>query len=216
MMNYIQKMKKKITLTILPALAVVLVGCGGGGGENPSIAGISGPDVNIVNGYFILSMTFRHIHFDGGVTIPIKNYPNSSISVGPDFESDGMLLTFNIAIEDFVEKENIEMNPQSLPGGRPLPSVADGALPAIAITVPELNDTIFYVGNKIFGVFVPFKMDFLGVTITHRFYDVMGIRAGNISLVNSDAEGENGGLLVLINVDKRIQKQINKHMNSIR
>lgn len=209
--------KKIGTAISVFVLGFGLVGCGGkGGGLNPEIAGIDGPNVELIDGRFILSMTFEDISFDGGVTLPVPNYPNSSLSVGPDFESDGMLLVFTVAIEDFVDVNGRYMDPQKLPGGRPLPGVSSGRLPAAAMRIPQVLNSVFYVGPKVLGFFVPVKqLDLQGGILTFRFHDKDGVRVGNISLVGQDQNGKNAGLLVLINIDTRIQTSINNHMASL-
>ena len=213
----ILKTKKLTILCVLTLFSTGLVGCGGSGtGLNPEIAGVAGPDVEMVDGKFILSMAFENINFDGGLTVPVPKYPNSSLSVGPDFESDGMLIVFTVAIEDFVNINDRYMDPQTLPGGRPLPGVASGALPALALKIPEVLNSVFYVGPKVMGFFVPFnKLDLKGGILTFRFHDKDGVRVGNISLVGEDQVGTNAGLLVLINIDNRIQTSINSHMASL-
>lgn len=190
------------------ALSLGLVGCGGGqnGGLNPEIAGVKGPNVELVDGRFILSMAFTNIPITGGITIPIPKYRNSSLSLGPDFETDGMLIVLTVAVEDFVDVGDRGLDPQKLPGGRALPGVAAGQLPAIALRVPELLNSVLYVGPKVIGFFVPFKrLDLAGQILTFRFHDKAGVRVGNISLVGQDPNKENGGILVLINIDQRIQ-----------
>lgn len=210
--------KNKLWIAALATIfSFSLVGCGGaGGGLNPEIAGVDGPNVEMIDGRFIMSMTFENISFDGGLTLPIPKYPNSSLAIGPDFESDGMLIVFTVAIEDFVNINDRFMDPQTLPGGRPLPGVAAGQLPALALKVPEVLDSVFYVGPKVLGLFVPFKrLDLKGGILTFRFHDTDGVRVGNISLVGQDQNKDNAGLLMLVNVDSRIQGAINTHMAAL-
>lgn len=184
-----------------------LVGCGGQtGGINPEIAGVKGPNVELVDGRFLLSMAFTNLSADAGITIPIPNYPNSSLSIGPDFETDGMLVVLTVSVADFVNIGDRGASPQKLPGGRPLPGVSAGQLPAIALRVPELLNSTLYVGPKVLGFFVPFKqLDLAGQILTFRFHDKSGVRVGNISLVGQDENRQNAGILVLINIDTRIQ-----------
>lgn len=202
------KLRQRITgLAVALLLSFGLVGCGGAtGGVNPEIAGVKGPTVELVDGRFLLSMAFTGLAVDAGVTIPIPNYPNSSLSLGPDFETDGMLVVLTVSVADFVNIGDRGADPQKLPGGRPLPGVAAGQLPAIALRVPELMNSVLYVGPKVLGFFVPFKkLDLAGQILTFRFHDKAGVRVGNISVVGQDENKQNGGLLVLINIDTRIQ-----------
>lgn len=201
-MKFVQ-LKKMAVAGLAFAMAITLTGCGGSGsGVNPSIDGITGPDVELVNGRLVLSMVFNNLSIDGGATIPVPKYPNSSIQVGPDFQSAGTLLVLTVAVSDFLGNKGAGLNPQTLPGGRPLPSVASGVLPAIAIQIPQLFNSVFYVGPEVLGFFVPFsKLDLAGSILTFRFHNKAGAAVGIIGLVGSDAAGKNAGILAMMRAD---------------
>lgn len=194
---------KKIVLSgaaVFAALAITA--CGSGGGLNPQIAGVTGPDVELVGGRLILSMTFQNVSVDAGVTIPIKQYPNSSLQVGPDFQSNGTLIVLTMSVPDYLGNQGQGLNPQALPGGRPLPSVAAGVMPAVAIQVKQLFNTVFYVGPQVIGFFVPFnKLDLAGTILTFRFYDKVNKPVGILALVGSDANDQNAGILAMMNTN---------------
>ena len=195
---------KKAMLTSMAVIAALsMTACGGSGtGANPQIDGITGPDVEIVNGRLILSMVFQNVYVDGGVTIPIPKYANSSLQLGPDFLSDGTLLVLTISVPDFLGNLGQGLDPQSLPGGRPLPSVAAGALPAIALQVPQLFNTVLYVGPEVIGFFVPFKkLDIAGAILSFRFHNKNAEPVGILALVGSDANGANAGILAMMRAD---------------
>lgn len=198
-MNFIQL--KKAGVAVL--MAVTLTACGGKGtGKNPLISGVTGPDVEVVNGRLIMSMVFQDIQIDGGATIPIPKYPNSSVQVGPDFASAGTILVLSVAVTDFLKDKGTLFNPQTLPGGRPIPGIASGVVPAIAIQVPQLMNMVFYVGMEVLGVFVPFsKLDMQGAIVSFRFYNKAGEPVGMLSLVGNDTAGQNAGILALVRAD---------------
>jgi hypothetical protein len=201
-MKFVQ-LKKMAVAGLAMAMAVSLTGCGGSGsGVNPTIDGITGPNVELVNGRLILSMVFNNVSIDGGATIPVPKYPNSSVQVGPDFQSAGTLLVLTVSVTDFLGNKGAGLNPQALPGGRPLPSVAAGALPAIAIQVPQLFNSVFYVGPEVLGFFVPFQqLDLAGSILTFRFHNKAGEPIGILGLVGSDAAGKNAGILAMMRAD---------------
>jgi hypothetical protein len=68
----------------------------------------------------------------------------------------------------------------------------------------------FYLGSKFFGVFVPVKMN-IGTNniVTARFYSGK-VRAGNISLVGPDANGENSGFVLLLDLSSSVKKRLKK------
>jgi hypothetical protein len=198
------QLKKYVGTSLAVLMAITLTACGGGSsaGKNPLIQGITGPDVEVVNGRLILSMVFQNISIDAGATIPIPKYPNSSIQVGPDFQSAGTLLVVTIAASDFLGSHGNFFDPQTLPGGRPLPGVAAGFLPALAIQVPQLMNMCFYVGPQVIGVFVPFnKLNLAGTILTFRFFNKSGSAVGELSLVGADSAGKNAGILAMVDVN---------------
>lgn len=201
-MKFVQ-LKKFTGAGLAVLMAITLTACGGKGtGKNPLIAGVTGPDVEVVNGRLILSMVFQNINIDGGATIPIPKYPNSSIQVGPDFASAGTILVLTISVSDFLGDKGTFFNPQTLPGGRPIPGIAAGIVPAVAIQVKQLMNMVFYVGPEVIGAFMPFnKLDMAGAIVSFRFYNKAGEPVGMLSLVGSDADGKNAGILALIRAD---------------
>ncbi|MCO5142472.1 MAG: hypothetical protein M9962_05210 [Oligoflexia bacterium] len=195
-------LKKTAILGLAVVMAVTLSACGGKGGVNPSIDGVEGPNVELVNGRLVLSMVFKNVSIDGGATIPIPKYPNSSVQVGPDFQSAGTLLVLTVSVTDFLGDKGAAFDPQTLPGGRPLPSVASGVMPAIAIQVPQLFNTVFYVGPEVIGFFVPFKLlDLQGAILTFRFHNTANEPIGILALVGSDTKGKNAGILAMMRAD---------------
>ena len=201
-MKFVQ-LKNMKAMGLAVVAAITLSACGGtGAGVNPSIDGIVGPDVELVNGRLVLSMVFKNLQIDGGATIPIPKYPNSSVQVGPDFQSAGTLLVLTVSVTDFLGDKGTFFNPQTLPGGRPVPSVASGSLPAVAIQVPQLFNSVFYVGPQVLGFFVPFnKLDLAGSILTFRFHNKAGEAVGILGLVGSDSTGKNAGILAMIRAD---------------
>ena len=214
-MNITMTIRKLILVFLLFSLPMTLTSCGGNSGrENPSIFGVGGPEVDLVNGNFVLTVALENINTDVGITFPFKNYPNSSLFVGPDFASGGTLLIFTISLDDYERYGFRKFDPKRLPGGRSLPGVAGGVLPSASFTWDRFPNTRFYVGENVLGVFIPVPgLDLGGIIATYRFYDIHGVRIGNISLVGEDDNGENAGVLVLINIDLRIQRAMNRQLS---
>jgi len=193
------KFVRSFIFSIIATMILLLTACGGGNNKNPQIDGVTGPNVSMVNGMIVTSMVFQNIVIDGGATIPIPKYPNSSFQIGPDFQSSGTLLSLSLSVEDFLGNQGVGLDPQTLPGGRLLPGVVGGALPAIAVAIPNLNNSVLYVGPEVIGLFVPFeKLDLSGAIITFRFFNSERNPVGNISLVGSDANEKNAGILLLM------------------
>ena len=87
------------------------------------------------------------------------------MEVSPDFNSTGTLMSFFISTEDLLNDELHLLPPQTLPGGRNLPGVSEGRLPAVAFSIEALNDTVFYANKNLFGIFLPLDIEYIW-----RFY----------------------------------------------
>lgn len=201
-MNFITK-----NVTRIAAFAAVLLAAQptlsyGMGGKpvavNTKIAGVTGPTVEVLNGKLSISMIFENIYMEGGVTIPLPKYANSSVYIGPDFTSAGTLMQVTVSVGDYLANKGQGLDPQTLPGGRPLPTIAAGQLPAIALVIPQLKNAVFYFGPQVIGLFVPISINTGGLIVSSRFYDKNGKNIGILALVGNDAAGKNGGFLALM------------------
>ena len=111
-------------------------------------------------------------------------------------------MAVSISLDDVFNGDLQRLDPQALPGGRPLPGVPSGSLPAIAFSIEKFYGMGFYIGKSVFGLFVPIKGLGIGNSVvTARFYS-SGSRVGNISLVGEDTNGENSGILLMLDLGK--------------
>jgi hypothetical protein len=198
------------------ALAFVLVafvsGCGKGTDKNPKIDGIEGPTVSFVDNKFLMNTVFTKLQLPVSGRIPVPHMPGSYLEIGPDFQSYGTLLTAALDIRDVqkLAKDQFRLlDPLVLPGGRPLPGVVEGYLPAIAVQVPKLHNVVFYFGPEVLGAFVPVDLPFDDVVMTYRFHDAAGERVGNISVIGKDSSKANSGFLVLVDIKGKVKTLLN-------
>jgi hypothetical protein len=192
---------KVLALSGLMTLGLFSTSCGNGtSAANIQIPGVSKSAITLNNDSILIAFVFSSIQLDGGLRYNIPKYPNSYLEISPDLQSSGTLMSISIAIQD-VANINVQMlDPQSLPGGRPLPGVASGRLPAVAFTIQKFMGVSFYVGPKLFGVFIPLGNLGIGNSIITARYFVSSTRVGNISLVGADANGEHSGLLLMLDL----------------
>lgn len=197
-------MQKMLTALMVVAISsLTLSSCGGGSGKNVKIPGVDGPRLTFIENQMLLSLTLTEATLDFGTRVPFPKMENSYVEVGPDLQSKGYLIQVGVNLKDLqtLLKDEIQsIAPQALPGGRPLPGVVEGQLPALALVVPKLNNLVFYVGPKVFGFFIPVKFpkEMNGFMATYRFYDTEGTAIGNISVVGADSSNRDGGILVLL------------------
>ena len=195
----------KIKSILVIGLLALSTACGSGASaKNPVIPGVVGPTVDFVNNVLTLSMTIQSLQTSVGVRVPLGgNLPNSYIEVDPDLQSNGTLVAIGIAAADLKAFVKVTtLNPQELPGGRPLPGVPAGSLPALAIQVPQLKNVTFYIGPTVFGIFVPvgFGKSLQNYMATFSFFDQSQTKIGNLSIVGQDTTGANDGVMLLIDL----------------
>jgi hypothetical protein len=154
-------------------------------------------------------MVLENVQVDGGLRYKVPKYNNTYVEIGPDFQTGGTLLAFSISLDDVFGDFGRLLDPQTLPGGRALPGVLGGSLPAVAFTIEKFHNLTIYIGPKVFGVFVPMKLSMAGTMANFRYY--IGTKAaGILSLVGEDENGENSGLLLLINMNNTEAKYLSK------
>lgn len=199
-----QSIYSKVGVVMAAVFATVgVTACNqGGSGSNPVIDGVQGPNVTLVNNSLTISAVLTNVVFQGGVTMTIPHTTKSYIEVGPDLATSGMLLQIGLNMDDLAALDgnaNV-LPPNELPGGRPLPGIVGGALPSIAVQVPQWDNSTFYIGTAFVGVFIPVKMGAQGVMGTFLFYDSNQKQVGTISIIGADSNGKNSGLLLMLNL----------------
>jgi len=207
--NYV-KQTKVLVLSLFTALAFMSTSCGDGSdGRNISIPGVDGPKVTLQSDKILIAMVFENIQLEGGLRYNIPKYPRSYVEISPDLQSAGTLMSFSIDLDDVFGGTVGTLDPQALPGGRALPGVASGRLPAVAFSIEKFHGVSVYLGPSVFGLFVPVKLGMQGSMVTARFY-TSGTRTGNISLVGEDENGENSGLLLMLDMGKKTKKKLKR------
>ncbi len=207
----------KHTKTLVVSLALVLATAFSTSCKNEennlTIPGVKGPTVTLHEDTVLISMVLENLQLEGGLRYNIPEYENSYIEISPDLASSGTLMAISVNIVDLFDDRLQLLPPQELPGGRPLPGVSTGRLPAVAFTLDFLGgETTFYLGPKFFGIFIPVPMD-IGTNniVTARFYSNK-VRAGNLSIVGPDDSGTNSGFLLLLDMSSTVKKMLRKRI----
>ena len=116
-------------------------------------------------------------------------------------------MQISISLKDILDGNLDQLDPMTLPGGRNLPGVSGGSLPAVAFSIVKFNNMSFYLGKDIFGIFVPVKVGVDGAIASFRYF-IGDKKAGTISLVGNDANGENAGVLLMLNMKGQVKTQL--------
>lgn len=199
---------KTTLLALFTATSLVFAtSCGQNDTSNIEIAGVKGPTVSLLQDNLLISMVFENVQLDGGLRYNIPKYKYSYLEISPDLQSNGTLMSISVSLKDIVDGGLDQLDPQKLPGGRNLPGVASGSLPAVAFSIEKFHNMSFYLGKDAFGIFVPANTGVDGAIASFRYY-VGQQRAGTISIVGKDANGEHSGILLMLDMKGQIKKQL--------
>lgn len=197
-------------------MAIVSLGfatsCGNNSGSNIEIAGVKGPKVTLLQDNLQIDMVFENVQLDGGLRYNIPKYKYSYLEISPDLQTSGTLMSISISLKDIVDGNLDKLDPQKLPGGRNLPGVSGGSLPAVAFSIEKFHNMSFYLGKSVFGIFVPAQVGVDGAIASFRYY-VNSKAAGTISLVGNDENGEHAGILLMLNLTGATKAQMMKVYN---
>lgn len=211
-MKMFTKTKSLLATTALSATLLFSTSCGNGtSSQNIQIPGISKTSVQLIQDTVLISMVFSDIQLDGGLRYDIPKYANSYVEIGPDAQSNGTLVAFNISITDVLNKKLQALDPTSLPGGRPLPGIVGGRLPAVAFSIEKFPGVVVYLGPQFFGIFLPTKDLGIGSNIITARYYTGNKRIGNMSIVGVDSTNKNSGVLLLLDMNANIQNQLQNY-----
>ncbi|MEA9357138.1 hypothetical protein SHI21_13015 [Bacteriovorax sp. PP10] len=200
---------KALVLSVALTAGILSTSCGDGtSASNIQVPGVSNMSVTLVQDNVLISMVFDGLQLDGGLRYNIPKYPNSYLEISPDLASAGTLMAISVSLQDVFNTSLQQLNPATLPGGRSLPGVAGGKLPAVAFSIEKFKNMGFYLGPKVFGVFIPVKTLGIGTSIITARYYTGKDRIGNISLVGEDANGENAGILLMLDMSSTTQTQL--------
>ena len=175
------------------------------------IAGVDGPYVKLSGDNLIISVIFENIVLEGGLRYEIPEYEDSYLEFSPSLEKEGTFLAISLSMKNFDKFGLLEMNAEKLPNGMPIPGISSGELPTVRFTL-DLAGTLFhnmsfYLGPKFFGVFVPVPLNGVPPIITTR-YHIEGFRAGTLSMLGPDENGENSGFLLLVNLSDQVKSLV--------
>lgn len=208
-MNILFNKFKTLFLSSVLTLGLFSTSCGNGtSSSNIKVPGVQNMSVKLLQDNVLISMVFENVQLDGGLRYNIPKYPNSYLEISPDLMSAGTLMAINISLKDAFDVNLQYLDPQALPGGRALPGVVSGRLPAVAFSIEKFKGVSFYMGPKLFGIFLPLKNLGIGSSIITARYYTGNNRIGNLSLVGQDANGENSGLLLMLDMSTAVQTQL--------
>lgn len=208
MRNVLTK-SRALLLSFALVIGIFSTSCGNGtSSSNIQVPGVNNMSVTLNQDNVLISMIFQSVQLDGGLRYNIPKYPHSYLEISPDLQSSGTLMAISISLKDVFDTSLQTLDPQTLPGGRNLPGVASGRLPAVAFTIEKFAHMSFYIGPKLFGVFIPIHNLGIGNAIVTARYYTGSNRIGNISLVGDDVNGQNGGILLMLDMGATVQKQL--------
>lgn len=155
------------------------------------------PDVRIAFGDPVtLTLPLKDLEITVGVRIPIKDLDGAFVELIPQMGNNPATVILSVPAATFDNPAFRLRDPATLPGGRPLPRIVEGKLPAIALEIPQWRHIVFYLGLETAAIFVPTKGKDPNVQITLPISDGSGRDIGFITRVPQDNSGQNGGYFV--------------------
>ncbi len=213
--QFLNQSKSKIAMwSLSSALLLTTVSCGKDSGKNIEIDGIKGPTLTLLQNDVVISVVFENIQLEGGLKYNIPKLENSSLEIIPDTTTQGTKMNLTFSIKDIVSGKLETLDPQKLPGGRNLPGVAQGSLPAVAFSVEKFHNMKVYAGKELFGVFIPTNVGIDNTIASFRYY-ANDKKMGTISLVGKDELGENSGILLLLDLKANVKNLLVKRLSQI-
>ena len=157
------------------------------------------PDTKLTLGDPVtLTISLKGQEITVGAKLPIPDIEGACVELIPQIGNTPASILLSVPAKAFDNPLFRLRDPGTLPGGRPLPKVAEGKLPAVALVVPQWNNVVFYLGLEVAGLFVPTKGKDPDLQITFPISDDSGRQIGFITRITQE-NGENGGYFVSFN-----------------
>lgn len=157
------------------------------------------PDVKLTFGDPVtLTIPLKGQEILVGVKLDIPDVTGAFVELIPQVGNTPASVFLSVPAKAFDSPDFRLRDPGTLPGGRPLPKVSEGKLPAVALVVPQWNNIVFYLGLEVAGLFVPTKGKDPDMQITFPISDNSGRQIGFITRIPQE-NGENGGYFISFN-----------------
>ncbi len=194
--------------TMILSLALVLAASCGQQEGVPSINGVVGPLINVVNGQVLVTFKFLNLTGDFGLGGPVPDTRNSTFAFTPNVQDGGMLFVLSLDPQDLEDIDIGIGDGNYLPDGRPLPGIPGGRLENSLRIDTQLNDLSFYYHEKLFGVWIPVGFETAGIS---GYWNInqSGKNIGFFGLVgNDEIRGYKAGGILLLRREHLKNKQL--------
>ncbi len=191
-----QKISKIIRMMTIVSLIIVF---GGANKCNWFAPKIKLPDVKLTFGDPVtLSIPLKGQEILVGAKRDIPDVTGAFVELIPQVGNTPASVFLSVPAKAFDSPAFRLRDPGTLPDGRPLPKIADGKLPAVALVVPQWNNVVFYLGLEVAGLFVPTKGKEPDMQLTLPISDNAGRNIGFITRIPQQ-NGDNGGYFISFN-----------------
>jgi hypothetical protein len=195
---------KRILLPILMTLTLALSGCG----KKLNIPGVNGPFFSTNPDHAVIDLEIENLATTGEIRVDIPKFGDSFVSLSDDAVK-GTKVSFNFDFDALTNGNVGTLIPSSLPGGRQIP-IINGKLPAVAFNIPAAKNVHVYLGSKVYGLFLPVSFPVpIGGILTYEI-KAKDKHIGNAAVVGDDSNGENSGVLLLIDLNTLSKKNLKK------
>ena len=200
-----------IKAAVVCAAVVVASSCGNGTAL-PTINGIKGPFINMLDGKVIVTLNMLNLNVDAGLRVPVPELNNSFAELAPNVLDGGMSFVMSIDTDDLKNLDIGIGDGNTLPDGRPVPGITGGTLQnslRIDTTIAK-QDVSWYFHKQLFGVWLPFGFEtaqisgYWNININQKNVGFLGI------VGNEVATGRKAGGVILLRLENILSKDFKR------
>lgn len=176
------------------------MGCGSK--KNP--AGLQDFHLNVKNGRIHLAFVSTAAQWDVGVTLPVPQLGDATLSIQPDVQSSGVIFGFSAEIDQMLSR-SVYFENSALPDGRLIPGVVGGHMRRTDVQVRDDYLVSMYFSNEAFGFYAPIRFSkkeivkFLFKPLRFWITDPKGNRMGRgYVMPPTSSDGTGAGVMILL------------------
>jgi hypothetical protein len=137
--------------------------------------------------------------------ILVPHYVDAAVEVRKRRRDRGIFVKAKISVEDLFNKNIHALPKRALPGGRAIPGVIDGVLPATRVPLGRAGNNkviTIYQNRDVFAFFYPHEH---GQRSEVTPYYVEEVQVGHLVLIEADENGRNEGFLYVLPVTEKMR-----------
>ena len=162
--GYMKSWMLSIKAAVLAFAIVLAPSCGNNAQGLPTINGVGGPTINIVDGKILITFELLNMQVDAGLGGPIPKMKNSRVDFMPNALNGGMIFQASLDVQDLTDLSVVVGDGNYLPDGRPVPGIPGGKLENSLRVDTNWHDVSVYYHKELFGFWIPVGFETAGIS----------------------------------------------------